>query len=144
MFVGKEGGAIAESWSPPQIGMQSVLGEAHPDWLRNDHLDAVVRLASSAPTAPPSIPNWKAHGIPTFGGKRQVVLDLIGAIVNPMKRELILSTLLRLDPLSRDSATLVKLLTHPTVSNDNYRRSLRVWQCAAIHPGLSDDRSIVD
>jgi hypothetical protein len=118
MFVNKENGIIVESWSSAQTDAQRALGEAHPDWLPDDHPEAVARLAGPVPAAAPSIPNWKAHGILTMDGKRQAVLDLIGAIGDPAKRELVLSAFLRLDPIPRDSATLVELLTHPAVGYD--------------------------
>lgn len=117
MFVEREDGIVVGSWSSPQNAAQRELGEAHPDWLPDDHPDAVARLAVLAPAAA-SIPNWKAHGILTMDGKRQAVLDLIGTIADPVKRDLVMSAFLRLDPIPRNSPTLVELLTHPSVGYD--------------------------
>lgn len=60
---------------------------------------------------PPSIANWKAHAILKIDQKHQVVLDVIAAIADPVKRELVMTAFERLDPLPRASATLVELLT---------------------------------
>ena len=44
MIVSKENGVIAESWLSAQTDAQRALDEAHPDWLPDDHADAVGRL----------------------------------------------------------------------------------------------------
>ena len=62
-------------------------------------------------SVPPSIPNWKAHAILKVDNRHQDVLDVIAAIVDPVKRELVMTAFERLDPLPRHSATMVELLT---------------------------------
>lgn len=61
-------------------------------------------------SVPASIANWKAHAILKVDGKHQDVVAVINAITDPVKRELVMTAFERLDPLPRDSATLVELL----------------------------------
>lgn len=63
MFVQKENGVIVASWSSPQNDAQREQGEMHPDWLPDDHPNAVARHAFPVPAAPSSRPNWTADGI---------------------------------------------------------------------------------
>lgn len=49
MFVRRENGIIVESWTSAQTDEQRELGEAHPDWLADDHPDAIARTVLPTP-----------------------------------------------------------------------------------------------
>ena len=71
----------------------------------------VVATMARLQNVPPRIANWKAHAILEIRGKHADVVAVIAAIVDPAQRMLVQTAFDRLDPLPRDSATLVTLLT---------------------------------
>lgn len=73
--------------------------------------DAEAARQQAALAVPRQIANWKAHAILEIRGKHADVVAVIAAITDPVKRMLVQTAFDRLDPLPRDSATLVELLT---------------------------------
>lgn len=73
--------------------------------------DPGVAAELAIPRVPKQVANWKAHAILEIRGKHADVVAVIAGITDPVQRMLVEKAFERLDPLPRDSATLVTLLT---------------------------------